>query len=362
MKYASWRWERSLPMTVMSRGALFEAAWERPLTDLAADLGITSTGLKKICDRHDIPTPGRGYWAQVRAGRTFPRPKLRPARTADLEQVGILGAKPLPAAVKAALLQAKEASPKRPRQRRTGVTGSVPETSASAAEPAAGSSSEGDLAKPPRTDLEATRRAIARARVEGRSTAADLTARLNFDEGSSLRGLILQHTNPNGMIRDTAIQRVLMNSLSDGVMRELVREPGGERKCLSLVSNYFRAVQKTFPEDWFGHKPATSRLVHGAGIQAMGHVMEVLALLDGARKADEFAVGLQALRGRTAWRSGNWDFGGGDVRHWKAVQNLNRDVVSLAHHLISIVRADIRARRAAPTPAPLLEALTGTDS
>jgi DGQHR domain-containing protein len=199
-------------------------------------------------------------------------------------------------------------------------------------------------------------------RMEGRSTAADLTARLNFDEGSSLRGLILQHTNPSGMIRDTAIQRVLMNSLSDGVMRDLVREPGGERKCLNLVSNYFRAVQKTFPEDWFGHKPATSRLVHGAGIQAMGHVMEVLALLDGARKADEFAEGLQVLRGRTAWRSGSWDFGGGDVRHWKAIQNLNRDVVSLAHHLISIVRADIRARRSPPKPVPLLDALTGTDS
>ena len=145
-------------------------------------------------------------------------------------------------------------------------------------------------------------------------------------------------------------------------MRELIREPGGERKCLTLVSNYFRAVQKTFPEDWFGHKPATSRLVHGAGIQAMGHVMEVLALLDGARKADEFAEGLQVLRGRTAWRSGSWDFGGGDVRHWKAIQNLNRDVVSLAHHLISIVRADIRARSGPPKPAPLLDALTGTDS
>jgi hypothetical protein len=59
-------------MTVMSRQALFEAAWDRPLTELADELGITSTGLKKICDRHDIPTPGRGYWAQVRAGKSSP--------------------------------------------------------------------------------------------------------------------------------------------------------------------------------------------------------------------------------------------------------------------------------------------------
>jgi DGQHR domain-containing protein len=199
-------------------------------------------------------------------------------------------------------------------------------------------------------------------RMESRSAAADLTARLNFDEHSSLRGQILQHTNPKGLIRDTAIQKVLMNSLSDGVMRELIKEPRGERKCLQLASQFFSAVQQSFPEAWHGHTPATSRLVHGAGVQAMGHVMEVLALLDGARKADEFKVGLEPLKGRTAWTSGAWDFGGGDVRHWKAIQNLNRDVVSLAHYLISVVRAGIRDRRAAP-PAPLLEvARTGTDS
>lgn len=63
-------------MTVMSRQPLFEAAWQRPLTEIAAELGVTDVGLRKICDRHDIPTPGRGYWAQVRAkhdGPTFSR-------------------------------------------------------------------------------------------------------------------------------------------------------------------------------------------------------------------------------------------------------------------------------------------------
>ncbi len=200
-------------------------------------------------------------------------------------------------------------------------------------------------------------------RLESRSAASDLTARLNYEEASSLKGLIRQHTNPAGFIRDTAIQRVVMNSLSDGVMRDMISQPGGERRCLALVSNYFRAVQKVFPEDWFGHNPSTSRLVHGAGIQAMGHVMEVLVALDGARKAEEFQVGLRALRGRTAWCSGAWDFGGGDVRHWKAIQNLNRDVVTLAHYLISVVRADIRQRRAKAESVPLLEiARTGTDA
>ena len=196
-------------------------------------------------------------------------------------------------------------------------------------------------------------------RMQGRSVAADLTARLNYDAYSSLQGQIRQHTNPAGVIADTAVQRVIMNSLSDGVMREFIKEPGGERKCVHLMSEYYRAVQKVFPLAWHGHTPATSRLVHGAGIQAMGYVMEVLALLNGDRKWEHFSVGLACLEGRTAWMSGQWDFGGGDVRHWRAIQNVNRDIVTLAQHLVKIVRADIRARRSHPSNAPLLEGVMG---
>src|SRR3546814_5448477 len=76
--------------------------------------------------------------------------------------------------------------------------------------------------------------------------------------------------------------------------------------------------------------------------------MEVLALLDGARRWEEFAKGLGCLPGRTAWASGEWDFGDGDRRHWKAIQNVHRDIITLAQYLIGVVRADVRARRAAP--------------
>lgn len=201
-------------------------------------------------------------------------------------------------------------------------------------------------------------------RMESRSVAAALTEKLNFSEGSSLKGQILQHTNPAGVIRDTAIQKVLMNSLTDGVMRELILEPGGERKCLDLASEFFKAVQMVFPDAWWGHTPNSSRLVHGAGIQALGYVMETLALLDGARKWSDFAKGLGALEGRTAWTSGSWDFGGGDVRHWRAINVTNRDVVTLAKHLDTLVRRDLRARRGgAPAPQPLVDAmLEGADS
>ncbi|RYG88177.1 MAG: DGQHR domain-containing protein [Alphaproteobacteria bacterium] len=192
-------------------------------------------------------------------------------------------------------------------------------------------------------------------RMQSRALAADLTARLNFNQASSLKGQIYQHTNPSGVIKDTAIQKVLMNSLSDGVMRLLVTEPGGAKKCFDLISEFFKAVQTVFPEDWWGHKPATSRLVHGAGIQAMGFVMETLATLDNARTWSEFAKGLAALEGRTAWTSGSWDFGNGDVRHWKAVNVTSSDVALLTKHVEGIVRRDLRARRANAAAAAELQ-------
>jgi len=188
------------------------------------------------------------------------------------------------------------------------------------------------------------------ARLSRRSTAADLTARLNFDKSSSLREKIKQHTCPEGVIADTIVQKLLMESLSNGVLRDLIRQKNGETKCVRLISNFFEAVKRVFPVDWHGHTPKTSRLLHGAGIQALGDVMEVLAARLDARTVDEFAEGLGCLVGKTAWTSGEWELGG-EVRQWNSLQNINRDVALLKHYLVSVVKADLRQkRRAAPAP------------
>jgi hypothetical protein len=181
---------------------------------------------------------------------------------------------------------------------------------------------------------------------------------MNYEEESSLRGLIRQHTNPTGIISDTAIQKVFMNSLSDGLMREFIRRPmGGEDTCFRLASEFYLAVQHVFADAWWRdrgrglmHTPKTSRLIHGAGIVALGHVMELLALLEGARTCDEFARGLGCLDGQTAWTEGRWHFGNDDVRLWNSVQNLDRDIRILGGYLVGVVRADIRRRRSGAPP------------
>ena len=182
-------------------------------------------------------------------------------------------------------------------------------------------------------------------RLSRRSTAADLTARLNF-EHTALKGYIKQHTCPDGIVADTVMQKIIMESLSNGVMRELINLPKGADKCVRLISNFFEAVKRVFPEAWYGQKPSSSRLLHGAGIQAMGDVMEVLAQRVGARSTDEFQGGLQCLKGRTAWTEGEWELGG-EIRRWNALQNVNRDVALLKHYLVNLVKADLRKKRRA---------------
>ena len=174
-------------------------------------------------------------------------------------------------------------------------------------------------------------------RLSSRSFAAALTERLNFDASSSIKGEIRQHTNPGGTLSSNAIQKVIMNSRSNGAIRELVGKPDGMEASFALISAFFAAVKETFPEAWFGMSPKTSRLVHGAGIVALGYVMEVAFALSEARTTDAFKQSLLCLRGKTAWSSGSWPFAD-EARPWNKIQNTNADIRLLAEHLVRIVR------------------------
>lgn len=60
------------------RAKLLEEVWAEPVQVVAPRYGLSDVGLKKLCSRLQIPTPPRGHWAKVKAGkRVSPRPKLR---------------------------------------------------------------------------------------------------------------------------------------------------------------------------------------------------------------------------------------------------------------------------------------------
>jgi len=54
---------------VISREALYAQVWERPMATVAVEYGLTGPALKKICDDHEIPTPGSGHWMKLAFGK-----------------------------------------------------------------------------------------------------------------------------------------------------------------------------------------------------------------------------------------------------------------------------------------------------
>lgn len=53
----------------LTRHTLHELMWSFPATRVAEAMGISGSGLAKLCRRNDIPVPGRGYWRQVEVGQ-----------------------------------------------------------------------------------------------------------------------------------------------------------------------------------------------------------------------------------------------------------------------------------------------------
>lgn len=181
-------------------------------------------------------------------------------------------------------------------------------------------------------------------RYASRTEAADLTERLNYTPGSSLRGMVLGHSSPHGVIKDTILQRVLMNSLSDGALRLYRSDPELlQSKGVELISEYFHAVRHVFHDAWNDHTAKTSRLLHGVGITAMGFVMEYIHSAVGATTREEFIGLLTTLRPVTAWTEGEWKLGS-ERRRWNGLQNVSTDWKLLSFYLVQKIRDAVEAQ------------------
>jgi DGQHR domain-containing protein len=182
-------------------------------------------------------------------------------------------------------------------------------------------------------------------RFTSRKFSARVVDRLNFTRNSALFGEIRQHTNPKGVISDTAMQRFIMNSVSDGAIRDFIKFDDYEDRAYSIVNEFFEAIKTVFGSEWTGMSPKTSRLKHGAGIVAMGFVMELLYSHEGATTRAEFEPGLRLIRPYTAWTSGQWAFSSDDICPWNGIQNTPSDIDALANHLVRLTKRVLRKPR-----------------
>lgn len=59
-----------------TRAELYKLVWSEPMRSLAKRFEVSDVGLAKACQRYDIPRPGRGYWAKLKAGKAVQQAPL----------------------------------------------------------------------------------------------------------------------------------------------------------------------------------------------------------------------------------------------------------------------------------------------
>jgi len=59
---------------------LIAFAWSAPMRELAAQVGLSDVGLKKLLKSHGVFGPPQGHWNRGHAGRSVPEPPAAPAR------------------------------------------------------------------------------------------------------------------------------------------------------------------------------------------------------------------------------------------------------------------------------------------
>ncbi|NIF85476.1 DGQHR domain-containing protein [Comamonas sp. Tr-654] len=181
-------------------------------------------------------------------------------------------------------------------------------------------------------------------RFTNRKFSARVVERLNHLRGGALFHDIRQHTNPGGVLSDAAMQRLVMNSTAQGAIRDFIRYEDYEERSVKLINEFFEAVKTVFSSEWVGMSPRTSRIRHGAGLVALGFVMEHLYTHANATSSEDFIPGLKLLRdnGHTAWTSGQWYLSDDDIRPWNGIQNTPTDIDILANHLVRRLKRELR--------------------
>lgn len=52
---------------ILARRQLYDMIWDRALSKVAAELGISYVALRKQCVKHAIPLPDATYWGRLHA-------------------------------------------------------------------------------------------------------------------------------------------------------------------------------------------------------------------------------------------------------------------------------------------------------
>lgn len=175
--------------------------------------------------------------------------------------------------------------------------------------------------------------------LEKRRLATKVLQLLRFDVASPFFGRIrgLGADDEGANISQAALLAVIQNSIrKKGVLFDHF-DGGGKKhdykRMARDVAVFYEGVRRTWPSAWDGN-PKTSRLVHGVGIVALGHLMDrVMHEVDASSPKAAVAVAnrLGRIERRCAWNSGKWPVLG---CAWNELQNTSQDKARLTEYIL----------------------------
>ncbi|TSC27502.1 DGQHR domain-containing protein DpdB [Corallococcus sp. Z5C101001] len=184
-----------------------------------------------------------------------------------------------------------------------------------------------------------------------RKAPAALCDLLNRDPESPFKGLIRRNSmnaeaRRRAIITDTAVVAMIKDSLSGltGCLfpyRNIVTQETDFESIRRMLILFWTAVKDVFPEAW-GRHPSRSRLMHGTGICAMGHLMDkVMSNIDinGARALRLVKAELLRIQPVCRWTEGCWEESG---LAWNQIQNTSQHVRLLSNALIRAYMNSLR--------------------
>jgi DGQHR domain-containing protein len=187
--------------------------------------------------------------------------------------------------------------------------------------------------------------------LNSRKIPSELCDLLNRDPQSPFYQLIKRpsdskSTKSKAVITDTAVINMIRSSLSN-TLGALAPYKGAGKDNPDLASMYqllllyWGVVREIFPDAW-GKEPRHSRLMHSAGIEAMGVLMDrIYAKLSSASNNYELIKKeVELVAPVCRWTSGKWD--SIDVA-WNEIQNTPKDIKKLQEALVRAYTAKILA-------------------
>lgn len=176
--------------------------------------------------------------------------------------------------------------------------------------------------------------------LSARKVPSEICNLLTRDPKSPFHGLIKRPSDSSAshaVITDTAVITMIRNSMNNPLgalspYKPTSREAADLNSMYRLLVNFWTAVKAVFPEAW-GKDPRQSRLMHSAGIAAMGVLMDkIYARLSGVEE-DTKAIQkeLEKVAPFCRWTKGHWDTLG---LGWNEIQNTPRDIKKLQDALV----------------------------